>query len=85
MSIGLPNAAGSRVPSVPPPGQLANPHTMHEYLQRLTRELERVSNALFDNDKIIVGAINSGTSGTFTISSGGSIIVTSGLVITVTS
>lgn len=83
MPVQIPNAAASYAPSVPSEKDLANPRILREYLQRLTREVTRVSDALFDNDKTILVAINSGTSGTFASTITG-IVVTSGIVTAVT-
>lgn len=58
---------------------------LYSYLQKLKRSVEDLSQGGFTNSMYISTAINSGTSGTFTLSSGGSIIITSGIVIRVTS
>ena len=82
MSVQIPNAEGSFLPQVPAASQLQGDR-LHEYLQSLRREVERISLALFDNDKMIVNAINSGCSISATSTVKG-LVVTSGIVISVT-
>lgn len=84
MAVELPSAGEISAPEVPPHIK-QNDARLYEYLQSLKRQMEELSRGLFDNTLAITTAINSGTSGTFTLSSGGSIIITSGIVITVTS
>lgn len=82
MAIELPNSGAVFIPQVPK--DIPDRET-REYLERLRRAINDSLRDLFSNDTVIQDAINSGTSGTFTISSGGSIVVTSGVVISVTS
>lgn len=82
MGIELPNPGGVFIPQVPK--GIADEAT-RDYLQRLRRAVSDSLRDLFSNDIVIQEAVNSGTSGTFVISSGGSIVVTSGVVISVTS
>lgn len=84
MAIEITNPTGNILPSVPESLRAENP-TLYQYLNDLRRALQRSLTSQFNNSLNLTTAINSGTSGTFTISSGGSIIVTSGVVITVTS
>jgi hypothetical protein len=83
MGIQIPNAVGGFAPTVPSEKTLSDTRVLHEYLQRLTREVTRISDALFDNDKAIIAAINSGTSGVYTTTIVG-LVVTSGLIVSVT-
>ena len=85
MSIELPRPGALNIPAVPTEESLRNMRHLKEYLETMRRVLVLSAQGLFDNDLALATAINSGTSGTFTISSGGSIVVTSGIVITVTS
>lgn len=84
MALNIPESGIIFLPAVPEKIKKADPD-LYSYLLNTKREVERVIGNLFANADNVVGAINSGTSGTFTISSGGSIIITSGIVITVTS
>lgn len=84
MGITLPNAGNISMPNVPVSIAVKDP-ALAEYLQSLRRSIETSINDQFSNSLVIANVVNSGTSGTFTISSGGSIIITSGVVITVTS
>lgn len=83
MAVELPTPRHVILPQVP--SDLDNTRALYDYLKKLTYVLGQIQQGLFDNDLTMADAINSGTSGTFTISSGGSIIVTSGIVTTVTS
>ena len=84
MGIELPQPANVFFPEVPRSLEQTNPD-LYNYLQRLNKTLETSLRGYFDNDELTATTINSGTSGTFTMSSGGSIVVTSGIVINVTS
>ena len=84
MGIELPQSGSIFVPEVPKEFQQSNP-ALFDWMQKTKRELERVVDEAFNNTFIVSTAMNSGTSGTFTLSSGGSIVVTSGIVIEVTS
>lgn len=83
MSLDLPSG-NVFVPEVPDSIRTKD-SVLYEYLQKLKRSVENVTRGNFSNSMYITAAINSGTSGTFTLSSGGSIIITSGIVIRVTS
>lgn len=84
MGIELPRPSSVFLPNVPDELRTQSPE-LYDWAQRTKRNLEGAVNDMFANISTIATAINSGTSGTFIISSGGSIIVTSGIVITVTS
>lgn len=84
MGIELPNAGNVFIPAVPEKLREVSPE-LFEWVQDFKRAVERGIQDQFSNNLNIATVINSGTSGTFTISSGGSIVVTSGIVITVTS
>ena len=84
MSIELPQSESPYLPKIPVSVQKDTPE-LFDFLEKLRSRVEDIQNGLFDNDRMIANAVNSGTSGTFTISSGGSIVVTSGIVISVTS
>ncbi len=82
MSINLPQSGSIFLPKVPK--TIEDPEVV-SYLNDLRNALSDGLRGLFDNSFIIATAINLGISGTFTVSSGGSIVVTSGIVINVTS
>jgi hypothetical protein len=84
MGIEMPHAGESLLPPVPDKLRNSDPE-LYRFLQIMKSHLDRQGSGLFRNDVAIANVINSGTSGTFTISSGGSLIVTSGIVLTVTS
>lgn len=84
MGITLPQGDAISVPEVPQSIKVKYPE-VYDYLVRLRTMQQEISRNHFSNTFVVAAAINSGTSGTFTISSGGSIVVTSGIVITVTS
>ena len=84
MGIELPRSGSVFLPEVPQTVRDETP-ALYNWAQGLRRAVQRALNDQFANSIAIATAINSGTSGTFTISSGGSIVVTSGIVITVTS
>lgn len=83
MSIQLPNSGVVFLPQVPK--ELKSNHELYDYLVQLDGVLTKALRAQFNNSNILVVAVNSGTTGTFTLSSGGSIVVTNGIVVTVTS
>ena len=85
MGIELPNSGNVFLPAVPSEDRLSDPRVLREAILDVYRHLEELGHALFTNDLHIATAINLGISGTFAISSGGSILVTSGIVINVTS
>lgn len=72
------------IPEVPESIKTDSP-ALYDYLQKLKRGVDNLSRGGFSNSLNIAAAVNLGTSGTFVISSGGSIIITSGIVISVTS
>lgn len=82
MGITLPNSGNVFTPEIP---RSIQDQDMINYLRRLSSVIEKVAREQFNNSLAISTVINSGVSGTFTISSGGSIVVTSGIVISVTS
>jgi hypothetical protein len=84
MGIVLGNPGYLALPPVPTNLHKDNPE-LYTFLEALRRNLSQSAQGLFHNDRLVVDAMNSGTSGTFTLSSGGSIIITSGVVIKVTS
>lgn len=84
MSISLPQGDNPTLPPVPPQIKTESPQ-VYEYLLKLRGALGDFARGQFSNTFTVATAMNSGTSGTFVISSGGSIIVTSGIVIRVTS
>lgn len=84
MGIDLPSGGNIFLPEVPKGLEETSPEVF-KWMKSVRKELIRQVNEMFSNDLHISTAINSGTSGTFTISSGGSIVVTSGIVINVTS
>lgn len=83
MGIELPNPGRVFLPKVPK--ELESTPALADYLNKVTAAIEEGLRRGFDNTLHIATAINSGTSGTFAISSGGSIVVTSGVVINITS
>ena len=84
MAINLPQPGNIFIPEVPDSVRKVSPE-LFDWAQKTRRVLQDGLKGAFANSFHISTAINSGTSGTFTISSGGSIIVTSGIVINVTS
>lgn len=66
-------------PEVPPGLQKTSPD-LYEFLQSLKKQLGGMSQASLSNERKLADAINLGTSGTFTVSSGSQILVTSGIV-----
>lgn len=82
MGIDLVKSGNVFLPEVP--STIKDPAVI-DYLRSLRGALSNQVQGLFSNDLLLADALNQGTSGTFTISSGGSIIVTSGVVVTVTS
>jgi len=77
MSIELPNARNIFIPQVPDKIDKA-------YLEIIKKQIESVNIKAFDNSKIIVDVINTGTSGTFKSSAGDTIRVLDGLIIALT-
>jgi len=84
MALELPHSGKVNLPEVPVEIRQQMP-SLYEWMQRVKREVELGFDKNFSNTVLIATAMNQGTSGTFVISSGGSIIVTSGIVTTITS
>lgn len=84
MSLELPKSGDVFIPEVPSSLQKDNKE-MYNFLVQLKRTLEPTLRGLFANDSLIADAVNLGVSGSFVISSGGHIVVTSGIVTAVTS
>jgi hypothetical protein len=53
---------------------------LREYLSRLTDALENMYTKLVDNDDIVVSMVNTGTSGSFDDSAGGTVTVVKGII-----
>lgn len=77
MSVNLVHARRIFLPKVPPEIEDAK---LKDYLQRLTDAIENMNAALVDNDGVAVSSINTGTSGTFDDSAGGTVTVADGLI-----
>lgn len=84
MGITLPQGDVVTMPEVPI-GIKAKYPEVYDYLIRLRNHTQEIVRGQFSNTFTVATAVNSGTSGTFTLSSGGSIVITSGIVIRVTS
>ena len=82
MGVNLPNSGEGSLPDVP---RDLKDKQLAQYLASLKRQIEQKFREQFSNTLVVANALNVGTSGVFTISSGGSIIITSGIVVTVTS
>jgi hypothetical protein len=81
VGINLPNSGNVFIPEVPSDLDAKTA----EYLRSFKRSVEKAVRDQFSNNLVLANVINLGVSGTFIISSGGSIVVTSGIVISVTS
>lgn len=81
MSITLPKSGSIYLPQVPN----MRDKQIQDYLQKLRNSIQNHFTGYFANDSALASVINSGTSGTFTISSGGSIVVSNGAVVSVSS
>jgi hypothetical protein len=84
MGIDLPNPRAVFLPEVPSELAQLSPE-LFNWAKSMRTQTQKAIEGAFDNALHTTTAINSGTSGTFTLSSGGSIVVTSGIVINVTS
>ena len=84
MGINLPQGESQPVPEVPSVIRDKSPE-VYAYLQRMRLYMQDNVRNQFSNVFTVSTAMNLGTSGTFAISSGGSIVITSGIVIRVTS
>jgi hypothetical protein len=74
MSVNLPQGNDISLPDVPPKIKSEAPET-YKYLVDLRRTLIAQSNGLVENDRILQGAINTGTSGTFVTTGAGFVFV----------
>lgn len=81
MSIELPNARNIFVPVIPP---TIEDRAVRDYLLTIKSNIENGYTKAFDNAKMIVDVINTGTSGTFKSSAGAIITVAGGLIIALT-
>lgn len=68
------------LPDVPDAVRQVSPE-LYDYLEKFRLVLMQNSSGLQSNNNLVVTAVNSGTSGTFNIASGGHIAITSGIVI----
>lgn len=84
MSINLPSEGDVQFPEVPRSVQQMD-RELYEFLKTQQRVMQFAVRGAFDNSLTVATAINSGVSGTFVISSGGSIVVVNGIVTSVTS
>jgi len=84
MGLELPNPGNVFIPAVPDAILKDNP-ALGVFLRDFRKAVEDGVRDQFSNNLHIATAVNLGISGTFAISSGGSIVVTSGIVINVTS
>lgn len=82
MGVDLPQSANVFLPIIPSAIRKESP-ALYEYLRKLDSELTKIFRGDFNNVNNVAQAVNSGTSGTFVINSGGHIHVTSGIVISV--
>lgn len=80
--IELPQSGNVFLPIIPKSLRTTNKE-LYDYLYKLDAKLTTLFSGQFNNANNIVVAINSGTSGTFNVASGGHIVVTSGVVISV--
>lgn len=84
MSITLPSEGALQLPEVPASIAKSNKE-LYEYLKMAQRVTVSSVRGAFNNTFTVATAVNSGVSGTFVISSGGSITVVNGIVTVVTS
>lgn len=82
MGLQLPNTPVF-IPEVPVSVRQTS-QELFDYLQRMRLAVAQNNSGAFANAFLIATAINSGTSGTLLIKSGGHILVTSGIVTSVT-
>ncbi len=82
MGIQLPQGGSPFMPVIPASIRALSPE-LNTYLHALEAAIIKNFRGNFNNDNTIVIAVNSGTSGTFNVASGGHIVVTSGVVISV--
>jgi len=81
MGITLPTGDILVIPEPPQAMRTENPE-LYQYFNKLRGALQDFARGQFNNTFTVATAIN-GTSGTFVIASGGHIVVTSGIVISV--
>jgi hypothetical protein len=81
MGIKLPQSA-TFIPEVPDQVREVSP-ILYDYLSKMRVVLQQNANGALSNSMLIATSINSGTTGTFVVASGGHIKVTSGIVISV--
>lgn len=79
MAIDLPQTSIVPLPMIPTEVRSLSPE-LYDYLVKVNSTLQSLTRGHFNNDLNIASAINSGTSGSFVIHSGGHILVTSGIV-----
>ncbi len=79
MAIDLPQTPNTVLPTIP---KGIDP-ILRDYLIKLNTTLQSLTRGHFNNDLNIANTISSGTSGSFVVASGGHILVTSGIVISV--
>ena len=83
MAIDLPQSSIKPLPTIPAGMKQSHP-LVYDHLQKLHAAIDQLTRGHFNNDLNISNVIGSGVSGTFAIASGGHIVVTSGIVISVT-
>lgn len=82
MAIDLPQTGTVFLPTIPKSVKTLSPE-LADYLIKLHTVIQSMNKGGFSNDLNIANVIGSGASGTFAIASGGHILVTSGIVISV--
>lgn len=80
--INLPNSGNIQLPQVPDSVRSVSAD-LYDYLSKMRISIQQLGQGQFSNSLIMATAINSGTSGTFVVASGGHIAITSGIVISV--
>lgn len=80
--INLPKSGNVQLPQVPESIRGTNAE-LYDYLSKMRISLQQVAQDQFANSFIMATAMNLGTSGTFVTASGGHIVITSGIVISV--
>ncbi len=79
MSVNLPQSGAVFLPNIPKTVKDVSPE-LYEYLKRLESAVTKNLRGQFNNSNNLAVAINSGTSGTFNVASGGHITVVNGVV-----
>ena len=82
MAIDLPQSSITPLPTIPASIKASDP-VIYEHFTKLHNVINQLTRGHFNNDLNITTVINSGTTGTFVIASGGHIVVSSGIVISV--